>query len=157
MPMAPEDGSWASAKAMHRTLFKSALRHILQLPVDSPCPCLHNTTPSWAQTSPPSNWRIQRRNRTAQMMSRTHRPGLGNPFREPCSTILFSPHSSPPASLRIHHCSCKDLQAVAAMSAAQVGGWAPAVGRSVGIHDDGYGSTTISCPRPKCPLHQLRS
>jgi len=157
MPMASEDGSEAYAKVIQRPLAKPQLRRILRLPAGSPCPCLNSTMPSWPQTSRPSSWRSPHHNRTAQKKSRNHHPGLGTPFHEPYSTTPSLLQTSPPASLRIHRCSCKDLRAAAAASAAQVGGWAAAAERSARIHGDGYGNTSLSCPLPSSPPHQQRN
>jgi len=73
--------------------------------------------PSWLQTSLPSNWRSQHHNRTAQQMSRSHHPGLGSPCHALYSTTPSWPQTSPPASLRIHPRSCKDLLGAVALSA----------------------------------------
>jgi len=162
MPMAPEDGSRASTKAMHRPLLKPSIKRILQLRVDNLCPCSHNTTPFWRPTSQPSNSRNQPRNHTAPQWAPVrlwHNRHLdsGNPSHEPCSTTPFSLQTSRPASSQIHHCNCRDLLASAAKSAALEAGWAAAGARSVGSRRGEYGSTTLSYLLPTCSLRRQRN
>jgi len=123
MPIAPEDGSKANAKVMRQPLGKSRLRHILQLPVGSPCPCSNSTKPSLPQTTRPSNWRIQHRNRTAPQWAQWAQPwhnrhlDSGSPFHELCNTTPFWQQTNPPANLRIRLGNCRDLLGVVVPSA----------------------------------------
>jgi len=120
MPMAPEDGSQASAKVMHQPLDKPRLRRTHQLPVGSPCPCSNSTRPSWPRTNLPSNLRSLPRNRTAPQLARpwhNHRLDSGIPFHELCNTTPSWPQTSLPASLRIHPRNCRDLPGAVLQSA----------------------------------------
>jgi len=149
MPIAPEDGSKANAKVMRQPLGKSRLRHILQLPVGSPCPCSNSTKPSLPQTNLPSNSQTPPRNRTAPQWAQWAQPwhnrhlDSGSPFHELCNTTPSWPHSSPPANLRIHPRNCRDLLGAVVQSA-----------------DRRYGggcSTTSACLRPKSGTHPPRN
>jgi len=99
----------------------SSLKHILQLPVGNPCPCSHNTKPSWPRTNPPSNWQIQRRNRTAHSVAhstRSHHPGSGSLCHAPDNTIPSWEQTNQPASSRTHPGNCRDLLGLVVASAA---------------------------------------
>jgi len=91
--------------------------HNLLLPVDTLCPCLHSTRPSWALTNLPSNWRSRHRNRMAPRKSRIRLPGLGSLSHGPCNTTPSWPQTNPPASSRIHPDNCMGRLGAVALSA----------------------------------------
>merc|ERR1719189_1393604 len=116
MPIAPEDGSQASAKVMHQPLDKIRLRRTHQLPVGSPCPCSNSTRPSWPRTNPPANLRIHPR--SCRDLPGAVVRSADRRYDDGCSTTSawLRPKSGtlPPRN-------CKDQQALVQLWAARVG------------------------------------
>jgi len=148
------------AKSAQRTSFK----HTLLLLEGNPFQHYGNTTPSWLQTTPPSNLRIRHCNHMAQRWSpRGHTlPPLdrGNPSHELCSTTPSSAHSIQPANSQTRQHNCMGLPGVVEQLASLVARLAGLVavaamwGRN---HGGELCNTTFFCLLPKCSHHPRRN